>query len=172
MRKWLHSPALLLHLTAPSLPCRVVPWGVRAPPSPTTTLTVTPALHIVAPAPVAWLLPRAQTTTPAAPVSPAPSPPHRAPPSLCRWQTRRTTAATSPLPVMWEVTVPLCQGTGLGSLHRTPLRCRHNSLLMWFLQPLQMSYRFRDTPLSAPKESLQLHHFLFHYSLIVCSSPV
>jgi len=53
MRRWRHSPAPLLHLTALSSPCREVPRGVLAPPTPIITITVTPALHIWALVPVA-----------------------------------------------------------------------------------------------------------------------
>lgn len=173
MRRWLRSPAPLLRLTAPSSPCREAPWGVLLSPlSPIITTTVTPArlTWAPAPAPAAWLPPRAPTTaTPAAPASRAPSPPRPAPPSPCRWRTRRTTAAASPRPAKWAGTAPswVRRGPGRPSpLRRPPRRLHHNFHLMSYRRPPQTSYQCRDIPLVVKDFHPQPRRCLFLYTLV------
>lgn len=144
MRRWLPSPARLLLLTAPSLPSREGPQRGPALLTPITTTTVTPVLRTWAPAPVGWPPPRALTTTPAAPASPALSPPHPAPPSRSRWPTRHMTAAVCPHPVKLGVTTLSCRG------HRLP---RLKFPRMWYPPPLLTSYQRSDAPLLAATDS-------------------
>ena len=167
MRRWRHSPAPLLRLTAPSSPCREVPWEVLAPLTPITTTTVTPALPIWAPGQVPWPPPRALTTTRAAPASRALSPPPAAPPSLSRWQTKHTTAATSPRPVRRGATALSCRGVWPTSPRHHPRRHRHKFHPMSYPQWLLTSYPYRDGPQVAAKGSHPwLRHSLFLYTLV------
>lgn len=154
MRRWQRSPPPLLHPTAPSSPCREVHLGVRAPLTPITTSTVTPALPISAlllvPAP---RLPPRALTTPAVPASHAPSPPQLAPPSLSSWQTRCTITAICPHPARRSPTVLLCQGSGPPSRLLLPPRRRYKFHQMSYPQSHRMSCPCKGGPLMAVTES-------------------